>query len=142
MIAILTSKIRFIHFKYSTNMPGTLIRKIREQKKVTQEEVARHLNISQNAYSKIENGITQLTVNPVKQISAALGVSPVELLGDEFEIHKPLSLQAQSINKEVLIDNLSQLKDKLKSLPFDKHELFPLFLYQLQTADNILVHME
>lgn len=123
-------------------MPGTLIRRIREQKKVTQEEVARQLNISQNAYSKIENGITQLTVNHVKQISTALGVSPIELLGDEFEIHKPLSLQAQSINKEVLVSNLDQLKAKLETMPYEKHELFPLFLYQLQTADNILAHIE
>jgi transcriptional regulator with XRE-family HTH domain len=123
-------------------MPGTLIRKLREQKKVTQEEVARHLNISQNAYSKIENGITQLTVNHVKQISAALGVSPVELLGDEFEIHKPMSLQAQSINKQVLLSNFDQLREKLNALPHDKHELYPLFLYQLQTADNILTHID
>ncbi|HMO33488.1 MAG TPA: helix-turn-helix transcriptional regulator [Lacibacter sp.] len=123
-------------------MPGTLIRKIREQKKVTQEEVARHMGISQNAYSKIENGITQLTINHVKQISEALGVPAVELLRDDFEVHKPLSFQAQSVNREILILALEELRSKLEQKVPEQHEMYPLFLYQLQTAENILLHID
>lgn len=123
-------------------MPGTLIKKIREQKKITQGAIARQMGISQNAYSKIENNITQLTVNHVKQISAALDVSPIELLKDDFEIHKPLSLEAQSITREALIIHLEKLKELLNSKLPDKHELYPLFMYQLQAAENILMHVD
>lgn len=123
-------------------MPGTLIKKIREQKKITQEEIARQMGISQNAYSKIENNITQLTVNHVKRISAALDISPVELLKDDFEIHRPLSLQAQNITRDVLMKRIDNLKEILYSRVFDKHELYPLFMYQLQAAENILLHVD
>jgi len=123
-------------------MPGNMIKKIREMRKMTQEEVAKQMGISQNAYSKIENNITQLNVNHIRQISMALNVSPLDLLKDDFEIHKPLSLQAQSITREVLVMHLDQLKEMLHSKLFDKHELYPLFMYQLQAAENILTHID
>lgn len=123
-------------------MPGTMIRKIREQRKVTQEDVARHMGISQNAYSKIENGLTQLTVNHVKQISEALGIPAIELLRDDFEVHRPLSFQAQSVSRETLLQTLDMLRDKLMQKIADQHEMYPLFQYQLQTADNILMHID
>lgn len=122
-------------------MPGTLIKTIREQKKITQEEVARQMGISQNAYSKIENNITQLTVNHIKLIGKALDVPPVELLKDDFEIHKPLSLQAQSITKEVLLMQIDALKEKLNVQQTEKHELYPILMYELQAAENILSHV-
>jgi transcriptional regulator with XRE-family HTH domain len=100
------------------------------------------MGISQNAYSKIENNITQLTVNHVKQISKALNISPIELLRDDFEIHKPLSLQAQSITREVLQMHLDELKQLPNARAYDRHELYPLLMYQLQAAGNILVHVE
>jgi transcriptional regulator with XRE-family HTH domain len=71
--------------------------------------MAPHMGISQNTYSKIENNITQRTINHVKQISAALDVPPFELLRGDFEVHKPLSLQAQSITKEYILMNLDAL---------------------------------
>ena len=123
-------------------MPGTLIKKIREQKKITQEEVARQMGISQNAYSKIENNITQLTINHVKQISTALDVSPLELLRGDFEVHKPLSLHAQSITKENILMNLDLLREKINLIQVERHELYPILMYELQAADNILSHIE
>jgi transcriptional regulator with XRE-family HTH domain len=50
-------------------MPGTVIRKYREMRNFSQKYVAAKLGISQNAYSKIENNITQLTVQHVKELS-------------------------------------------------------------------------
>lgn len=123
-------------------MPGTLIRKIREAKKMSQEEVARGMGISQNAYSKIENSQTQLTVNHVKKISKILDVSMAELLKDDFEIHKPLSIQAQSISRDALLMTLSHLKERVQSKVSEKHEFYPIFMYQLQAAENILSHID
>ena len=123
-------------------MPGTLIRKIRETKKMSQEQVARGMGISQNAYSKIENNQTQLTVNHIKKLSKIFDVSMAELLKDDFEIHKPLSIQAESVSKEVLMMTLLNLKERLVSKQCDKHEFYPIFMYQLQAAENILSHIE
>ena len=50
-------------------------------KNFTQEYVAQQLGLSTRAYSKIETGETQLTINRLNEISAILEVQPMEVLG-------------------------------------------------------------
>ncbi|GAB2703608.1 hypothetical protein GCM10027037_31820 [Mucilaginibacter koreensis] len=57
------------------------IRKLREQLHYTQEYLAAKLNISQNAYSKIELGYTKITLERLFQIAEILEVDSLELLG-------------------------------------------------------------
>ena len=59
----------------------TKIKQIRELKNFTQDYVAQKLGLSTRAYSKIETGETQLTINRLNEISAILGVQPLEVLG-------------------------------------------------------------
>lgn len=61
--------------------PELKIKQIRELKNVTQEYIATQLGLSIRAYSKIETGETQLTINRLNEISKALGVDPIEVLG-------------------------------------------------------------
>ena len=56
------------------------IRRIRESKDYTQDYLAVKLNISQNAYSKIELGYTKITVERLFQIAQILEVDPVNLI--------------------------------------------------------------
>ena len=50
-------------------------------KNFTQDYVAQKLGLSTRAYSKIETGETQLTINRLNEISAILEVQPMEVLG-------------------------------------------------------------
>lgn len=61
--------------------PEIKIKQIRELKNFTQEYVAQQLGLSTRAYSKIETGETQLTINRLNEISEILGVPPIEVLG-------------------------------------------------------------
>jgi transcriptional regulator with XRE-family HTH domain len=61
--------------------PEIKIKQIRELKNLTQEHVARELKLSTRAYSKIETGETQLTINRLNEISLIMGVAPMEILG-------------------------------------------------------------
>ena len=61
--------------------PETKIKQIRELKNFTQDYVAQKLGLSTRAYSKIETGETQLTINRLNEISAILVVQPLEVLG-------------------------------------------------------------
>jgi transcriptional regulator with XRE-family HTH domain len=117
-------------------MPGTIIRKYRELRNYTQEYVAKEMGISQNAYSKIENNYTQLTVNHIKQISRILEVSLMDLLKDDFEIHGPSNVQTESISKENLLMMMEQLKEKLNGKNPQKHEFYPVVMALLQAVDN------
>ena len=61
--------------------PEMKIKQIRELKNFTQEYVATQLDLTTRAYSKIESGETQLTINRLNEISKILGVEPMEVLG-------------------------------------------------------------
>ncbi|TAD85946.1 MAG: XRE family transcriptional regulator [Bacteroidetes bacterium] len=77
-------------------MPGTIIRQLRENKGLKQEQVAQQLGISQAAYSKIENNITKLTVKYCKVLSRVLGVNVYDYFDDDFEIvrHEEVNTEA------------------------------------------------
>lgn len=59
---------------------ATNIRKIREYRNYTQEYLAVKLDISQNAYSKIELGYTKITLERLFQIAQILEVDVIELI--------------------------------------------------------------
>lgn len=122
-------------------MPGTVIRRFREMKNYSQKYVAAQMGISQNAYSKIENNLTQLTVHHVKQLSEILQVPITDLLKDEFEIHKPLFMNGKSVQKEDVMQLLDHIKQKLQTKHAAKHESYLVSMSLLSTIDNLLSHV-
>ena len=61
------------------------IRNKRETLNYTQEYLAAKLNISQNAYSKIELGYTKITLERLFQIAEVLETALMELIADKAE---------------------------------------------------------
>lgn len=59
------------------------IRSLRRNREYSQEYMALLLNISQNAYSRLENGKTPITVDRLFHICSILQVSPVQVLEPE-----------------------------------------------------------
>jgi transcriptional regulator with XRE-family HTH domain len=74
-------------------MPGTVIKRIRQERNMKQEDVAQQMGISQAAYSKLENNQTELTVRHCKMLSKIFGVNVYDYLEDDFEIVRPAKLQ-------------------------------------------------
>ena len=66
--------------KYVT---GAVIRKLREDKKMTQEELAGQLFVSSKAVSKWETGQGCPDVSLIEPLAKALGISVIELLSGE-----------------------------------------------------------
>jgi transcriptional regulator with XRE-family HTH domain len=62
------------------------IRKLREYRNYTQEYLAFKLNISQNAYSKIELGYTKITVDRLFYIADILGTDALDILRGKPEL--------------------------------------------------------
>jgi transcriptional regulator with XRE-family HTH domain len=61
------------------------IRKLREFRDYTQDYLAAKLNISQNAYSKIELGYSRITLERLFIISAVLEVEPTQLISMDHD---------------------------------------------------------
>lgn len=116
-------------------MPGHIIKNYREHKNYSQKYVASRMGISQNAYSKIENNITQLTVHHVRQLSEILEVSINDLLKDEFEIHRPLTIP-HNVTRADLLKHLEQLRIRIETKHAAKHSAYLVALSLIIAAEN------
>ncbi len=72
------------------------IRKIRELKNYTQDYLAAKLEISQNAYSKIELGYTKLTLKRLFHIALILEIDCNDLLLHEEEDHEIMKTESSN----------------------------------------------
>jgi len=62
---------------------GAMIRRLREERALTQQQLAEKINVSDKAVSKWETGRGYPDISLVEPLSAALGVSVIELLSGE-----------------------------------------------------------
>lgn len=82
------------------------LKKLRQEKKFTQKELAILLNVSQNAVYNWENGKREPSMDMITKIANALGVSEQELLGFSdraYALHK--AVEEQEVLKNVIIES-------------------------------------
>ena len=118
-------------------MPGNIIKQYRELRNYSQEYIAKKMGISQNAYSKIENNITQLTVNHLKSISSTLDIPIIDLLKDDFEIRKPQFVEKKNISRSEIIMYLHDLQHTIKLKNEEQHKLYTVIMTLLQSSHSI-----
>ncbi|SHF53092.1 DNA-binding transcriptional regulator, XRE-family HTH domain [Mariniphaga anaerophila] len=89
------------------------IKRIRTEKKISQQDVADILGITQAAYAKIENPNNpesrKISIEYGKGIARALGVSFNEL----FEIESPANIEEMQVEIKRLKTEISSLKEQL-----------------------------
>jgi transcriptional regulator with XRE-family HTH domain len=118
-------------------MPGHIIKRYRELKNFSQKYVAAKMGISQNAYSKIENNITQLTVHHINELSKIFEVPVTDFLKDDFEIHKPITIP-HNVSKTDLLEMLKTLQKKVEAKRTIKHESYMVVMSLIIAADSSL----
>jgi transcriptional regulator with XRE-family HTH domain len=100
------------------------IRKLRESKDFSQENMAAELNITSSAYSKIERGITDPSISRMEQIAKILGVDVTYFFLDTNE---PIKVEdgtklygfATKSDIEELNNIIKQLKQEIATLKKD-----------------------
>ena len=110
------------------------IRKIREAKDWSQEQMAEKLNMSLNGYAKIERGETKLYLDKLEQIAQILDIDVVELIqsGEKnicFQIESPLGSVYQGGGETQMLIEIERLKMAL-SYANEKEELLKTLLEQ------------
>jgi transcriptional regulator with XRE-family HTH domain len=70
---------------------GPALKKVREEGKLTQGNIAHYLGVDQSLISRFESGERTLSVGEIEQIAALLGVDIVALLDGKVGA-KPLSI--------------------------------------------------
>lgn len=90
---------------------GQNIRLLRHQKEWSQEIVAKLLDVSIPAYSKIETGITDINLSRLEQIAGIYGITTIQLL---------------SLTETDHADDLNILEDVYKKLAIRETEVLDL----------------
>ena len=90
---------------------GKFIASSRKEKKLTQEELAEKLNITKNAVSKWERGLSLMDMSLLKPLSEILGVSVNEILSGEKIDNEDIEKKSEeNIIKLTELINLKSMK--------------------------------
>ncbi len=103
---------------------GQKIKKLRELKNFTQSHIASELGITQSAYSKIEQGETEVSYSKLSKIAEVLGMAPEEIMtfneqmifnvmhnqtGNGFVVNKGFTENERKLYE----DQITQLKEEV-----------------------------
>ena len=110
------------------------IRRIRESKEWSQEQMAEKLNMSLNGYAKIERGESKIYLDKLEQIAQVFDIDVVELMQSDgknicFQIESPLGSVYQGGGESQVLIEVERLKMAL-SHGNDKEELLKKLLEQ------------
>ena len=110
------------------------IRKIREAKDWSQEQMAEKLDMSINGYAKIERGESKIYLDKLEQIAQVFDIDVVELMQSDgknicFQIESPLGSVYQGGGETQLLIEVERLKLAL-SHAREKEELLNKLLKQ------------
>ncbi len=81
---------------------GQNIRTLRHQKGWSQEDVAKRLDISIPAFSKIETGVTDINLSRLEQVAGIFEISTVQLLTLDSDDHQHLHSALVAANKKLI----------------------------------------
>ncbi len=80
---------------------GTMIRRLRESRKMTQQQLAGKLNVSDKAISRWETGRGYPDISLIETLAAALGVSVIELFSGEDVVNTNRSFHMRRMKLHV-----------------------------------------
>ncbi|MDC2826650.1 helix-turn-helix transcriptional regulator [Rodentibacter pneumotropicus] len=94
------------------------IRKLREAKDWSQEQMAEKLNMSLNGYAKIERGESKIYLDKLEQIAQVFDIDVVELMHSDgknicFQIESPLGSIYQGGGETQMLIEIERLKLEL-----------------------------
>jgi transcriptional regulator with XRE-family HTH domain len=108
----------------SLNKIGDRIRVCRAEKKLSQENLASEVGISITAYSKIERGLTNVSIGRLEKIARCLGVPLTRLLHSTEDAYRTVNdidiiregdyvYHSDIINKQTLLMRIENLQEEL-----------------------------
>ena len=114
-----------VTIKQQMNIIGHNIKKLRHRNNWSQGEVAKRLRISIPAFSKIENGITDVNISRLSQIAIVFEISVLQLIAEELDEtvkidyeqvnHLKLKISAQQNEINVLQKRVIDLYEEVRN---------------------------
>lgn len=77
---------------------GSILKSLREEKNMTQEELGKCINSTKQTIFKYENNIVKnIPMDKIQMLSTVLGCTPAYLMGWETEISSPLPIKTNTV---------------------------------------------
>lgn len=92
---------------------GRAIKKIREQKKMLQKQVANELNIGPSNYNKLENGVREPSVKELQLLAKLFGMTVDQILNFEGELPEEVTLANKPGFEQLNMINQLDEEDRL-----------------------------
>lgn len=103
---------------------GKILRELRKQKSLSQEQVAEYLCISQSSYARIERGKSHSWTNHIHQICKAFEITPEELLTNFFlpdKTQESDKIITNQLSEKLIEQYETRLKEKDEIIAFLKN---------------------
>ncbi len=101
---------------------GTIIKSLREEKGVTQQQIADLVHMHRSNYSKVEKGERDLSVDATNKIATFFGLTIDQLLNSEDHIPDEITVEDKSLIEQVKL--IAQLDPEEKSMVFKMIDTF------------------
>lgn len=110
---------------------GRRIRELRENHKISQEQMANLLGTTRQRYSRIEKGQIEISFVTIKKIADFLGVPTSVITSDEKEKKELVTLFREKSSSANIVDLVGKIEEILKA--FNAHEKL---YYQMKKSDD------
>lgn len=91
---------------------GKNIRKIREQKGITQQQLAELVNMHRSNYSKVESGERELSVTALTKVAKHFGMTLDELVNFKGKVPTEENIEDKTIIEQLKLINELEPEDK------------------------------
>jgi len=135
------------------NLANLAIERLRKEKKLSREDMAHHLDISLEAYRKIENGTTNLSLDRLEQICEVLETDILEMLASnnaKYQVNevkdRATGINIGTINhptdSQSLYDRIDNINENTKQLTLAVTELMKLLPAQIESLALLLKNIK
>lgn len=101
---------------------GQIIKKIREEKGLTQQQVADIVNMHRSNYSKVENGDRELSIEAINKIAKHFGMTIDQLVNFDGQIPTEVTIEDKSLLEQVRL--IQELEPEEKNMVFKMIDTF------------------
>jgi transcriptional regulator with XRE-family HTH domain len=101
---------------------GKTIKKIREEKGLTQQQITELVHMHRSNYSKVENGERELSVEAVNKVAKYFDMTMDELVNFDGAMPNDITVEDKSLMEQVKL--IAELEPEEKSMVFKMIDTF------------------
>lgn len=114
--------ITLLQFNTKMKHIGKTIKSIREEKGLTQQQIAELVNMHRSNYSKVESGERDLSIDAINKIAKYFNITIDELVNFDGNLPQEINIEDKTIMEKVKLIN--ELEPEEKNMVFKMIDTF------------------